>query len=390
MGVQFDRVLDGFDGPFEKLDGFATPPAGTVANARGARGFMLSHAFNDAFIAMNRLLRGGEEVHWLAGPHSANGKTYPAGTMYVRARRSTGDKLTALATELGIDFEGVSTPPERGTLKMRPVRVGLWDRYGGSMPSGWARWLLEQFEFPFEVVYPPQLNTGRLSRNFDVLVFVDGAIPAPRGRGGQAGFRRGSGTPDPMSIPAEYRNRLGAISADTTVPELKRFLEDGGTMITIGSSTNMGYHLGLPIENYLVGDDGAALPRDEYYMPGSVHKIRIDNARPIAWGMGERVNVHFSNSPVFKLAAGAEAAGVRPVGWFDSDAPLKSGWAWGQQYLKNGVTIAEADVGRGKLYLFGPEIIERGQPHGSFKFLFNGIYLSTAEPVGGTAATGSN
>ena len=23
----------------------------------------------------------------------------------------------------------------------------LWDRYGGSMPSGWTRWILEQFEF---------------------------------------------------------------------------------------------------------------------------------------------------------------------------------------------------------------------------------------------------
>ena len=36
MGVEFDRILDGFDGPFEKIEGFATTPAGTVANAQGA------------------------------------------------------------------------------------------------------------------------------------------------------------------------------------------------------------------------------------------------------------------------------------------------------------------------------------------------------------------
>jgi hypothetical protein len=31
MGVQFDRILDGFDGPFEKVEGLQRPPAGTVA-----------------------------------------------------------------------------------------------------------------------------------------------------------------------------------------------------------------------------------------------------------------------------------------------------------------------------------------------------------------------
>jgi hypothetical protein len=33
--------------------------------------------------------------------------------------------------------------------------------------------------------------------------------------------------------------------------------------------------------------------------------------------------------------------------------------------------------------LFGPEITFRAQPHGTFKFLFNGIYYSLAQPVGG-------
>ena len=28
MGVQFDRILDGFDGPFQEIEGLATPPAG--------------------------------------------------------------------------------------------------------------------------------------------------------------------------------------------------------------------------------------------------------------------------------------------------------------------------------------------------------------------------
>jgi hypothetical protein len=66
------------------------------------------------------------------------------------------------------------------------------------------------------------------------------------------------------------------------------------------------------------------------------------------------------------------------VAWFDSAAPLRSGLAHGQHYLKDGQVVLEAQVGRGKLFLFGPEITFRAQPHGNFKFLFNGLYYGTA------------
>jgi len=67
---------------------------------------------------------------------------------------------------------------------------------------------------------------------------------------------------------------------------------------------------------------------------------------------------------------------------------LRSGWAWGQHYLKDGVAVAQATVGKGQLFLFGPEILFRGQPHGTFKFLFNGIYLAGAAPIRASAAGG--
>jgi hypothetical protein len=42
--------------------------------------------------------------------------------------------------------------------------------------------------------------------------------------------------------------------------------------------------------------------------------------------------------------------------------------------LEYGVVAIEARVGEGRVLLFGPEILKRAQPHGTFKFLFNGIY----------------
>jgi hypothetical protein len=76
---------------------------------------------------------------------------------------------------------------------------------------------------------------------------------------------------------------------------------------------------------------------------------------------------------VFRLEAGAVEQGVKAIAWFDSEAPLRSGWAWGQAYLQNGIAALEVPLGKGRVYLFGPEILQRAQPHGTFKFLFNAI-----------------
>ena len=44
---------------------------------------------------------------------------------------------------------------------------------------------------------------------------------------------------------------------------------------------------------------------------------------------------------------------------------------------------AIAAMGIGNVFLFGPEINFRAQPHGTFKLLFNGIYADT-ESSGGS------
>jgi hypothetical protein len=123
------------------------------------------------------------------------------------------------------------------------------------------------------------------------------------------------------------------------------------------------------------------LPREKYYIPGSVLQAKVDISRALAFGMNERTDFYFNNSPVFSLNPEAAAQGVYPVAWFDTPDPLRSGWAWGQSYLKMTVAVVEAAVGKGKLYLFGPEVAFRGQPHGTFKLLFNGIFCGAAQRV---------
>src|SRR5205085_9116925 len=107
----------------------------------------------------------------------------------------------------------------------KPERIGLWDQYGGSMTSGWTRWILEQFEFSFQVVYPAALDEGNLAARFDVLVLPDGALPRTQtAGGGGAGGGRLSPQPKPEDIPEEYRSWLGRVTAEKTIPQLKKFV----------------------------------------------------------------------------------------------------------------------------------------------------------------------
>ncbi|MBK6797999.1 MAG: peptidase [Acidobacteria bacterium] len=387
MGVKFDRILDGFEGPFEKLNGFATVPAGKAAPLPKAAGFLLSHKTNDSFIATNRLLKDGEEVYWLKQPFNSSGRNYEAGTIFIPSKASTASKVQKLAQELGLNFDATSAKPAGELLKLKPLRIGLWDRFGGSMPSGWTRWVLEKFEFPFTVVYPQSLDAGDLASKFDVLIFVTGAIPnfdsrASVGNPEDAFVGR---MPNAETIPEEFRGWLGNITPAKTIPELKKFLEAGGSILTIGSSTSLAYHAGLPIANSLIekSPEGNERPlsREKFYIPGSILQARVDNSNPLAYGLPDKIDLFFDNSPVFRLKPEASLNGVNPVAWFDSDKPLRSGWAWGQKYLQDGIAVVEANVGKGKLFLYGPEIAFRSQPHGTFKFLFNGIYYGPAETV---------
>jgi hypothetical protein len=365
MGVSFDRILDAFSGPFTPIVGFAKPPVSTVA--RNAVGYVFSNSVNDSFVAVNRLLARGEPVYRLANPLSANGRRYDAGTFYVEGKPATQAVLVELANEKGIVFDGLSAAIPRESLRrILPARIALWDQYGGSITSGWARFVLEQFEFPYQVVYPPNLDGGNLKAKFDVLILPDGADF-------KSASARAATRIRPEDIPAEYRDRLGAISVAKTVPQIREFLNAGGTVLAIGSATDLATQLKLPIANALLDSIGHPLPRTQFYIPGSILSMRVDTAKALGRGTRPVMDFYYDNAPGFTLLPGAQEQGIERIAWVDGPSPLRSGWALGQKYLNGVAEIVQAPVGKGTLVLYGPDPYFRSQPHGTFMLLFNGL-----------------
>jgi hypothetical protein len=393
MGVKVDRYLDDdVKGALTEIQGLAKPIPGKITGT-GTEIYELSPSVNDTFTVVNRVLKANGEVHRIPG----------RGNFYIVASATTTPIVEKAVQELGVNavrFTG--RPPLSAATRVTQKRIALWDTQTGSMPSGWTRFLLERFEFPFTVVCGAGFDDTALRSKYDVIILPSGggfrSGGGGRGGGPSTGSGQAAGGDAPPAAAAAPRSTdpdlrslcevsTGTGSGATAEANVRKFVEAGGVVVAAGSaSRSIAETLGLPVTNYLIerqpGEPDRPLGSEKFYVPGSVLRVAVDTTAPSAAGSEDHVDVFFNNSPVFRLQPNAASRGVRPVMWFDTASPLRSGWAWGQNYLEGGTTAFEATVGQGKVFAFGPEITFRAQPHGTFRFLFNGIY---ATAVGGDA-----
>lgn len=382
MGVQYDKIMEAFDGPFTPVVGMQPFVGGTIVGTASPAGYLISHGPNNAFILQNRLLKAGADVYWLKSPITEGKQELSDGSLWVPASATALPVLEKGAKELGITVYALAQAPTGDAFKLKPLRIGLYDQYGGIMPSGWTRWLFEKYEFPYEVVYPQALDAGGLNSKYDVIVFADGSFRRNvGGRGGGGGG--GSALPD--DLPEEFKGRTGRITEAKTLPQIKDFVNAGGSIVTVGSSTVMAEIFGLPYSDYLVekapGGADKPLVREKFYIPGSLMRADIDNTNPLAYGMPSQVDIFFDSSPTFRLTPNSVAQGTSAVAWYGGPHTLTSGWAWGEEYLNGGVAVAASRLGKGSVVVLGPEVSFRGEPHGTFKLLFNGLFYGSLQPV---------
>ena len=315
MGVKFDRILDGFDVPnTHRMTGteLAKPTAGTVANAAGAAGYLMSHEENDAFTVINRVFKAGGEVYWLKSPMQAGGKTFPAGTFFVPA--ASMPVLQKSAADLGVSFVGTNSRPA-DAVKLSSKRIALADRYGGSMSSGWTRYEFEKFEIPFEVVYPKDLDAGNLKSKYDVIIFPSDMGDRRRRRTWRWRWRRRwwrrprCGRRDPGRVPGDagQLDDGGDAAGDQAIPERRRHGDHGGSR-DVARLRPRAPDRESPA-GAVAGSAGPCARRR------GVLRAGFDPARGdgpdalVKAGVPQQLDVFFDNSPVFRLKPDAAIKG---------------------------------------------------------------------------------
>jgi hypothetical protein len=239
------------------------------------------------------------------------------------------------------------------------------------MDEGWTRWVLEQYEFPYTTLRDRDIRAGNLRAKFDVILLPD------------ATYEQMLNGLAPGTMPDEY---VGGMSA-RGVAHLFQFTADGGTLVAQDGASELPLTImGLPIRNSV-----ASLRNNEFYIPGTLLRVNVDNRNPVAWGMPDQVAAFFTHSPVFDVgrqrsrfgdareADPPRPAGVNIVATYPAKDVLMSGWLMGERYLHNKAAVIEATVEKGRVVLLGFRAQHRGQPHATFKLLFNSIYLGASE-----------
>lgn len=371
MGVKVSSAGSRLEVPLTLLEK-VTPPEGSVEGGAGYA-YLLSPKTNNSFIAVNRILESGGEVLRARESFSVGGKDHPAGTLIVLSRSVSRASVESIAKDLYLDVQGTGSRVSAETYTLKAPRIALYKPWVASMDEGWTRWLLEQFEFAFTNVFDDEVKAGELDKSFDVLVIASMSTDA---------IVNGH---EPGTVPPQY---AGGITR-TGVSNIREFVEKGGTLVTLNSGCLFAIdELGVPASDALKDlrppgrsrSGGAAEARPiQFACPGSVLRMKFNPEHPVAYGMPEEAPAMFIRSPAFDIFPTFEGTAPVTVAKYPGENLLMSGYLRGEKFLRNKAAAVEVPLGKGRVIMLGFGIQQRGQPHGTFKLLFNSLYYGSAQ-----------
>lgn len=361
MGIKFFTINE----PVQIDAKIINDPQYQTAIVPADRNYFVSPAglnVNSTFI--NRLQKENIQVYWNNEKIKDGSNEFDDGSVFVPVNDESTKAVKELANELHLKLVSAGITDESKLKELKKVRVGLYKSYSASMDEGWTRLLLENYQFEFSSIVNKDFKNKKLKDNFDVIIFPDMSgdiIKTGKPSGENARFTRPK--------PPEYD---GGIEKEG-VENLKAFIEkDGGYVIALGQACNFAIDdLGLKVTNVLKN-----IKSDEFYCPGSLVRINVDNTNPIGYGMDRESIGYLSDNMAFATST--------PFGQFDrsvvvrypSNNLLKSGFLLGEDYLFKRNAVVDVKQKNGHVILFGFKVQNRHQTFGTFKLLFNAIHLA--------------
>ena len=353
MGVDVRTITRVFDQPaMSRLTSATIAPAQVWTN-RTPSFYVVDARGNGGAIAANRLLAAGLAPAWLTGEVDARGFKYGPGSLVVAATKAAPPVLQKIAVELGLRVDGLAGKPPAGTRPLARSRVGLYKSWNDHVDEGWTRWLLEQYEFPYKNIADADVRAGNLRAQFDVIILP--SLPP---------HRIADGFSQDVAPPA-YAGGLG----DAGGRGLKAFVDSGGTLVSLDQAGGFAINtLGLPVR-----DVTRNLSRDRFFVPGSILRVEVDPAQPLAYGMNPHTAGFFAFSSAYEILSPAETATAARYG--DKDV-LLSGWLEGEQVIAGRPAVVQVNSGMGRVILLGFPVQHRAQSLATFRLLFNAILTS--------------
>ena len=281
----------------------ALDAAGASGSVTGTGSTLLLAATGEPEVATFRFRLADVPMRSAEAELTVDETTFVAGSVLIDASdASIRQRVTDVATELGLSLTAISSSPDVATHDMPLPRIALAHTWINTQSEGWWRYTLDDAGVPYDYISTDTIGeVDDLRKRWDVLIMAPGWGNVTRIVQGAR-----SNQPIPWQTTPVTPN-LGHIDStdDMTagigfegVAKIQRFVEEGGVLIA--ATNSIGFLTQTGIAPYVRVD---STPSD-MQARGALFNAEITDAlSPIAYGYDEDTAVYFSNAPLLRVDA---------------------------------------------------------------------------------------
>jgi len=294
--------------------------------------------------------------------------SFGAGTFIVPA--SASDTLKPLAAKLGLDVVGLSATPQVEAHAASLPRMAIFSTWGGTQDVGWVRYTFDRYGVPYDLIFKERVLKGNLAKDYDLILIPNQmrsakalVIDIPKSekplqyqKTDKFRFLGDYGSSDDIS---------GGIGA-TGVAEFQKFVEGGGMLVTLGTSS------ALPPDFGILPKIDTSNTSAKFYAPGPIVEANILHPEsPIFYGYSEKtVAVRYANGPLLRMPEEMDRNDVL-MRFPGGEKSVLSGLFNGSDDIKGRAAVAVVPTGKGEVVMFMTNPVWRWQNLGEYRMVFN-------------------
>jgi hypothetical protein len=316
---------------------------------------------------------------------------FPPGSFVIDASADTA-RVKAAVEDLGLTAAGLKAAPAVPVHDADLPRIAMLSSWNGTQEIGWVRYTFDRFAIPYDLIFKERLKQGNLRNQYDVIV-----MPTQQATR-QAVFAAPAARPVPY-VKSEKYKFLGMYgeSPDITggmggegVDAIAKFLDAGGTLITMGEASR------FPAEFGLARTVDASSTSGSFYAPRPIVNAEIvKRDHPVFYGYSEStIPIKYLGGPLLTVQGGDQAFVLgRYIG---GEAAVLTGLMRGADEIRGkafAIDVPGGFAGKGRIIMFSNNPIYRWQNHGEFNLVFNALMnwddMASAAPSRSTTTAGA-